>query len=98
MSITDAQVGELMETAHQKSHAFKALKLQKNCLTDEGFGSICEQLKNLFNINLSQNSLSEKSLEIMIKNKDCFSKLRIINLSNNKIGLRTDKKVKCRLE
>ena len=87
MNLCDNKINEYISKVRQ-FRIIKAVKLQKNNLTDEGFDLLCESLKNVYNINLSYNNLTSKIFDIILKKKHCFFKLRIINLSNNKVKSR----------
>lgn len=98
MNLSDEDIHEFMMKA-QKIRPIKAIKLQKNNITDEGFESICRYLEHVSNLNLSFNFLTDKCLDILIRNKEYFYKMRIINLSHNKISSdRTDIRIKGKLE
>ena len=56
-------------------------------------------MKNISNLNLSYNQLSEKCFDILLSKKQFLYKMRIINLSHNKIAFdKNDKKIKDKLE
>lgn len=69
----------------RKYRKIKGLKLNKNCLTDIGFEKLIPYLGSSSNLNLSFNNLSEEALNLILKNRDKFSPLRIVNISSNKI-------------
>ena len=53
-------------------------------------------MKGVANINLANNQISAGGLELIVKNKDKFDMLRVINLSHNSIAL--DKKSRGKVE
>ena len=55
-----------------------------------------ELVKGVANINLANNQISAGGLELIVKNKDKFDMLRVINLSHNSITL--DKKSRGKVE
>lgn len=56
-----------------------------------GFNGIVEYLSSINNINLSNNLLTAKILNLIIMNKDKLAPLRLVNLNGNII--KKDKKV-----
>ena len=70
----------------------KSVKLIRNKLTDEGLTKMLPFMGDLVTINLSQNFLTEKILDILIKNRPLLPKVKNIVLSMNKIVERKDKK------
>lgn len=70
----------------------KTAKLIRNKLTDEGLAKILPFMGDLVTLNLSQNSLTEKVLDILINNRSLIPKIKNIVLSLNKIVERKDKK------
>lgn len=83
----------LGSTSNRKQ--IKSLKLCFNLITDEGFGAAIEFLGNMTNLNLSNNLLTERALDIVLKNKDKLAPLRLLNLRGNKCtkGVHTKSKV-----
>lgn len=53
-------------------------------------------MKGVANINLANNQINAGGLELIVKNKDKFDMLRVINLSHNSIVM--DKKSRGRVE
>lgn len=66
-----------------KPKLFSFIKLSDNKITTEGFISIVSYLSSASNINISNNMLDLGVLDYIIKNKDKFAPLRIINLKGN---------------
>ena len=63
----------------------KALKLIRNKLTDDGIAKILPFLRHIQSLNLSQNQLTEHSLNLVIDHKPYLPLLRSIVLSQTKI-------------
>lgn len=98
LSLKDKEIKEFLHKA-KNIRPIKAIKLQQNSLTDEGFESICQYLDHVSNLNLSFNHLTDRALDIILKNKEYFYKMRIMNLSNNKITSdKTSTKIKGKME
>ena len=68
------------------------MKIIRNKLTDEGLTKILPFMGDLVTLNLSQNLLTEKALDILISNRKMIPKVKNIVLSLNKIVERKDKK------
>lgn len=67
----------------RKQRKIRGLKLSHNCITDKGFEEIVKFIGSTTNLNLAYNKLTEEALNIIIKNRDLMSPLRIVNLSGN---------------
>ena len=61
------------------------MKLIRNKITDEGLAKMLPFMENVITLNISQNLLSEKSLDTLIKNRQMVPKLKNLVLSMNKI-------------
>jgi len=64
----------------------KGLKLVKNRLTTSGLRSIIELIGGVTNLNLSFNQLDEEAIECLLESRKKVPLLRIVNVSNNRIG------------
>jgi hypothetical protein len=73
----------------------KTLKLIRNKLTDDGIEKMLPYLKGVQTLNLSQNMLTERVLDILIKGKAQLSEMRSVVLSQNKM---TERKAKPKLD
>ena len=71
------------------------MKLSKNYLTDHGFEKLINVFGTTSNLNLSHNQFTEEILNIIIKNRDKLSPLRIINISSNNLN---EKKARTKIE
>ena len=63
----------------------KTVKFIRNKLNDEAIGKIIPNLGNVVTLNISQNSLTEQVLDILLDSKEHLPKLKNIILSQNKI-------------
>jgi hypothetical protein len=70
----------------------KTVKLIRNKITDEGLSKMLPFMQDLVALNLSQNLLTEKILDILVQNRQMIPKVKNIVLSLNKIVERKDKK------
>lgn len=75
----------IVNTSQTKPKLFTFIKLSDNKITTEGFISIASYLTSASNINISNNMLDLGVLDYIIKNKDKFAPLRIINMKGNLI-------------
>ena len=89
-NLCDEKVEFLLKNV-RKQKKIKGLKLGKNKITDGGFSKIIDFLGSTSNMNLSNNELTEETLSMIIKNRDRFSPLRILNISSNKVSERKAK-------
>lgn len=69
----------------------KTLKLIRNKLTDEGVAKMIPLLSNVLSLNLSQNQLTENTLNTIIDNRGYLPLLRTVVLSQTKIVERKSK-------
>ena len=60
----------------------------KNKITDKGFEKLISVCGSVTNLNLSNNMLTEEILNMIVKNRDKLSPLRIINVSSNRFNER----------
>ena len=70
----------------------KTVKLIRNKITDEGLSKMLPFMQDLVALNLSQNLLTDKILDILVQNRQMIPKVKNIVLSLNKIVERKDKK------
>jgi hypothetical protein len=70
----------------------KTVKFIRNKLSDDILVKMIPYLSNVITLNLSQNNLTEKSLEIFAENRHALPKVKSIILSLNKIIERKHKK------
>lgn len=71
----------------------KTLKLIRNKLSDEGIAKMIPLLSNILSLNLSQNQLTENTLNTLIDNRGNLPLLRTVVLSQTKIVERKSKPV-----
>lgn len=64
-------------------------------LTDQGFSNLLDLFGTTSNLNLAGNMLTEDCLSLILKYREKFSPLRIVNFSGNKFN---DKKAKVKIE
>lgn len=62
--------------------------MSSNLLTSQGFEKILPLLSNCNLINLSNNKISESTLDLLLTKKDKVPQLKMVNLSNNKLNER----------
>lgn len=63
----------------------KTVKFIRNKLEDETIHKMLPYLNNVITLNLSQNFLTEKTLEILVDGRDHMPNMKNIILSQNKI-------------
>ena len=85
--LNDTEVLYFVEKA-SKIRKIKHLKLSSNLLTSQGFEKILPFLPFCNLINLSNNKLSESTLDCLLRKKDKVPQLKMVNLSNNKLNER----------
>ena len=64
-------------------------------MTDMGLNKILDSMQFCTNMNLSYNSLTDSSVDILISQKKKVPALKIINMAHNKIN---DRKVRNKLD
>lgn len=69
----------------KSNKTIRSLKLIRNRITDEGLEKIIPHLANISTLNLSQNHLSEKALDLLYGNLHQLPQLRNVILTQNKI-------------
>jgi hypothetical protein len=68
-----------------KNKKLRVIKLVRNKLTDEIIGNLFQLIGNVYTLNLYQNNLSDKILDILLNNIKKLPYLRTIILGQNKI-------------
>ena len=97
VDLTNAELGDntvlhILEMMKDNSKV-KSLKLIRNKLTDEGLAKMMPFLTHLTSINLSQNQLTENTLNIFIDYRQSLPALKSLVLSQTKIVERKSKVV-----
>ena len=93
-NLTDGRAYSCLKEV-RRHRKIRGLKLCKNHLTNGGFEKLIDVLGSTSNLNLSHNKYTEEILNVILKNRDKLSPLRIINISAN---LLNEKKVKNKVE
>jgi len=92
LDLTNAELGDdltvkfCLELPRKK---VRSAKLIRNKLTDNGLGRILPYLANLITLNLSQNSLTELSVDLLLSNLGQLPQLKNLILSQNRIKERS---------
>ena len=71
----------------------KSLKLIRNKLSDDGIAKMMPYFSHLMSINLSQNQLTEQTLNLFIENRANLPLLKSLVLSQTKIVERKSKAI-----
>lgn len=69
----------------------KTVKFIRNSITDDTVAKIIPYLKGIITLNLSQNQLTERTLDILIENRSSLESIKSVILSQNKINERKAK-------
>lgn len=88
LDLTNADLGDAAVSqicSYLTGSKVKTVKLIRNRLTDEGLEKILPHMENIIVLNLSQNSLTERTLDLLINNRIKLPHLKSIVLSVNKI-------------
>lgn len=94
LDLTNAELGDNAVSqicSYLPGSKVKTVKLIRNKLTDDGLERILPSMENVVTLNLSQNALTEKVLDILINNRGQLPKIKSIILSLNKIVERKHK-------
>lgn len=73
----------------------KTVKLIRNKLTDDTVLKIIPYLKGVITLNLSQNQLTDRVVDILIDNRGALESIKSVILSQNKIN---ERKVKPKID
>ena len=73
----------------------KTVKLIRNKLTDDTVLKIIPYLKGIITLNLSQNQLTDRVVDILIENRGTLESIKSVILSQNKIN---ERKVKPKID
>lgn len=94
MDLTNAELGDntiVLISEFLVGSKVKAVKFIRNKLSDEGIGRMIPYLRGVITLNLSQNLLTERVLDVIIENRNEMEMLKSVILSQNKINTRNAK-------
>lgn len=98
VDLTNAELGDasiIIISEFFNGSKARTVKLIRNKLTDDAIAKILPYLRGVITLNLSQNLLTERVLDILIEGRNYLGSMRSVILSQNKI---MERKAKSKLE